>query len=358
MTTKLLPSIISVALIAGLAGCGTQSPTSQTSAAGNKPLTIGVTVYGMDSWVSWGEEGMVQMAKHDGAKIEWDSASNNVATQISQMETFINQHVSAIIVDPASSSSLGPQIKQAVQAGIPVFGLNVRFYAHTESKKYVTGYVGPNDVLNGEHDMEAMAKTLHGHGNIVVLQGPIGQSATKDRTNGIETVLKKYPGIHVLAMQPANWSRATAYSVMLDWTSRYNTKINGVVAENDDMAIGAIRAMDQKGLSSVPVVGSDGIADGLKEIMAGREQMTNLQNAPLQMAEDLAVTVNYVKTHKLPQRFIFLTCPVITKSNVQKVYNQIYVDPSHFIDTGLVPLVKYDLKTKQYGNEFLPSVSN
>ena len=355
MTKRLWPSIVSVALVAGLAGCGTQASTGSTGTAATKPITIGFTVYGMSSWVTWGQEGVNQLAKDEHVKIEWDSASENVATQMSQMETFINQHVSAIVVDPVSSSSLGPQIQQAEKAGIPVFGLNVRFYS--PEKNYITGYVGPDDVLAGEHDMEAMAKLLHGHGNIVILQGPIGQSATKDRTNGIDTILKQYPGIHVLAEQPANWNRATAYSVMLDWASRYNTQINGVVAEDDDMAIGAIRALDQKGLSSLPVVGSDGIADGMKEIMAGREQMTNLQNAPLQMGEALTVAVNYLKTHHLPQKFIFIPCPVITSSNVKQVYDQIYVNPEHFIQTTLYPLVQYDLKTHQYGNEFLPTTA-
>ncbi len=351
MMKKVWASVLSVGVLTSLAGCGTQAATA------DKTPTIGFTVYGMSSWVSWGQQGVTQLAKQEHVKVEWDSASNNIANQVSQMETFISQHVSAIVVDPVSSSALAPQIHQAEKAGIPVFGLNVRFYSSNPAKKYITGYVGPNDVLAGEHDMEAMAQALHGHGNIVILQGPIGQSATKDRTNGINTVLKHYPGIHVLAQQPANWSRSQAYPIMLDWISRYNTKINGVVSENDDMAIGAIRAMQQKGFPHIPVVGSDGIASGMKEIMAGRELQSNLQNAPLQMGEALTEAVDYLTTHRVVKKSIYIPCPIVTQNNVRKIYNQIYMHPHNFLQKTLYPLVKYDLKTHQYGNEFLPTSS-
>ena len=100
-------------------------------------------------------------------------------------------------------------------------------------------------------------------GAIVVLQGPLGQSGEIDRTKGIQNVLARNPDVKLLAMQPGDWARNKAYSIMQDWLSRYGNQITGVIGENDDMAIGAIQAMREKGLQGkIPITSIDGIKDG------------------------------------------------------------------------------------------------
>ena len=90
-----------------------------------------------------------------------------------------------------------------------------------------------------------MADHLGGKGNIVVLQGPLGQSGEIDRTKGIEQVLAKYPDIKVLAKDTANWKRDEAVNKMKNWISGFGPQINGVVAENDDMGLGALQALKE-----------------------------------------------------------------------------------------------------------------
>lgn len=327
-----------------LAGLSLVSGVSVVSAgAASKEPTIGVTVYSMTSWVSWGKQGVLAEAKAKHVHLEWLSANNSVSTQISQMQTFVEQHVSAILVAAVNSATLGPEIRQAEQAGIPVFGVNMRLFPPTN--RLLKAYVGPNDVLAGAHEMAYLAGLLHGKGNIVVAQGPIGQSAEMDRTAGIQSVLKKYPGIHLLSMMPANWSRTQAETLMENWISRYGHKIDGYVAENDDMAIGGIRALLAAHMH-IPVVGIDGIKDGMRAIMAGTEKMSNLQDAALEMGEGLDVVVRYLQHRPYP-RLAMINMPILTKKDVRHYYDQIYVHPGKFLQ-DLPALIRHDINAHRY----------
>ena len=113
-----------------------------------------------------------------------------------------------------------------------------------------------------------MADKLGGKGNIVVLQGPLGQSGELDRTKGIENVLAKYPDIKILAKDTANWKRDEAVNKMKNWISSFGGQINGVVAENDDMGLGALQALTEA-RQAMPIVGIDGIEDGLNAVKSG-----------------------------------------------------------------------------------------
>lgn len=327
---------------AALAACSMLPGAAPARASAAHPV-IGFTVYNMTSWVSWGKEGAEAMAKADGATLRWVSANQDVNTQISQIQQFINEKVDVIIVAAVNSSTLGPEIKAATDAGIPVVATNLSIDG--PEQKDLVSYIGPNDVGAGERSAEAVVHALHGKGNVVVLQGPIGQSAEIDRTQGIKTVLAKNPGIHLLAIQPANWDRTQAYNIMQDWLSRYGTQIDGVISENDDMAIGAIRAMKMKGIS-LPVAGTDGIKDGMRAVKNGTEIETNLQDAALELGEAVQVAVDHLQGKPVPQVGL-LDMPSITKTNVDHYYDQLYTDPAKFL-AALPALVRKDVADGNY----------
>ena len=134
-----------------------------------------------------------------------------------------------------------------------------------------------------------MADKLGGKGNIVVLQGPLGQSGELDRTKGIQQVLAKYPDIKVLAKDTANWKRDEAVNKVKNWISGFGPQINGVVAENDDMGLGALQALKEAGRTDVPIVGIDGIEDGLNAVKSGEFIGTSLQNGTVELSAGLAV---------------------------------------------------------------------
>jgi ribose transport system substrate-binding protein len=337
-------------LLATLAGATALAGSAIWAAgAANPHPVIGFTVYDMTSFISWGKQGAETIAKSCGAKLLWQTASNDVNAQVSQMQQFVNRKVDIIAVAAVNSSTLGPQIAAAKAAGVPVLATNLSISGAAASS--LVGYVGPNDVGAGEQEAEAVVEALHGKGNIVVLQGPIGQSAEIDRSQGIKNVLAKNPGVKLLAIQPGNWERDQAYKLMQDWLSRYGSQVNGVVAENDDMAIGAIRALKEKSLNGkIPVSGVDGIKDGMRAVRAGDMIETNLQNAAIELGEATQAACDYAKDGKQAPANALLQMPRITKANVNRYYGQLFDHPAQFLE-GLPKLVKANLASGNYAEQ-------
>ena len=336
----------SLAVIAGAVALMFAGNASRTPAAmDQKPITIGITVYDMSSWCSWGKQGVDKLAAVDGINVLWTSSNNDVPTQLSQIDSFIGKKVDAIIIDPVNSSTLDAEIKKAKAAGIPVFAVNQSIKSGA-----LAGYFGPDDVQAGYDEMNSLAKLMNGKGNIVVTEGPIGGSGQLDRTEGINKALKKYPGIKVLSMQTANWKRSEALALMENWIARYGSQINGFVSENDDMAIGGITALKAKGLAGkIPVTAIDGIQDGMRYVKDGTINVTYLQNGALEMGEGLQLVADFVRNHKaLSGKQLIM--PRVDKNNVDKYYNQLYVEQTKFI-ANLPSIVQNDLKSGNYGGQ-------
>jgi ABC-type sugar transport system substrate-binding protein len=149
-------------------------------------------------------------------------------------------------------------------------------------------------VISGEYVAHGVIDRLGGKGNVVVLEGLIGQSAQIERRQGINKVLAQSPNIKVLETKSANWSRAEAQSLMENWLTSHGNAINGVISHNDEMALGAIEAMKARGINFAthPVGGIDGLTDALEAVKRG-EMSTTLQdaNAQAQGSIDLALNV-------------------------------------------------------------------
>ena len=340
-------AIVLALVLSGTAGCSRFSSSSATHTADTKNPTIGVTVYNMSSFITLGQQGVNTEAKSLGAKVLWRSANNDVNTQASQIEAFIHQKVDAILVAAVNASTLSPQIDEADKAGIPVFAVNLQLDQPAAGK--LKSYVGPDDVGAGAQEAKYLADALGGKGSVVIMQGPIGSSAEIDRTKGINQELAKYPGIHVLATQPANWDRNQAYTLTQNWLSSYGTRINGVVSENDDMAIGALRALTAAGRGEVKVVGIDGIQDGMKAVQSGQLYESNLQNAPLELGTGVAVAVRYLRGETVPQNAL-LEMPPLTKATIDKYYQQMYADPAQFL-AGLPKQIDANLASGHYADQ-------
>lgn len=336
---------ISAALILGACGAGDKTPPSNTEAKDGKPR-IGVTVYDMSSFISQGQEGMQSLGATENVELLWNSANNDVATQANQIDQLINQKVDAIIIVPVQADSLGPQMEAAKKANIPVIAVNT---ALTDSSALASAVL-PDDVKAGEQEMEMMAKKLNGTGNIVILQGPLASSPELDRTKGIENVLAKYPNIKVLAKDTANWKRDEAVNKMKNWLSAFGDEINGVVSENDDMGLGAAQAL-KEAKKSIPVVGIDGIQDGLAAVKSGDFIGTSLQHGRVEMATGLAVALKVVKGEKVDKSYTYVM-PPITSENVDKFTEHVVTQKDAFLKT-LPELIKKNLASGDIANETL-----
>jgi len=341
--TALVLAISAGAASTTLASADTTEPSEESG----DPIRVGVTVYNMSSFITQGQEGMEAFAEPNNIELLWNSANNDVAQQATQMEQLINQDVDAIIIVPVQADSLQPQLEAAQEAGIPVLAVNTTL----SDTSLITSSVLPDDVAAGAQEMEMMAEALGGEGNIVVFQGPLGSSPELDRTEGINSVLENYPDINVLAIDTANWARDEAVNRMSNWISSFGDDIDGVVAENDDMGLGAVQALNEAGMD-VPVVGIDGIEDGLNAVASGDFIGSSLQHGRVELAAGLAVALKVVNGEEVEDTYTYVM-PPITPDNVDQYIANVVTEKDAFLET-LPELIAANLESGDIANEVLP----
>jgi len=253
----------------------------QAQAAPKKTYRIGAAVYGlkaefMQIWVGALKE---HPAVKDGTvKLTVFDGNYDALTQNNQFDTMVTQKYDGAIFVPIDIQAGAEAVNKAAAAGIPVVGSNTR----VNSDKLLS-YIGSNDVVAGEMEAEAVLKGIGGKGAVVILEGPIGQSAQIERRKGNEIALAKYPNVKVLEMKTANWSRAEALSLMENWLTAHPGAINGIIGQNDEMALGAIAAVKAKGIDpkSMPTAGIDGVTDAILAVKRN-EMVSILQDARAQ----------------------------------------------------------------------------
>ncbi|GAA1023193.1 D-threitol-binding protein [Acrocarpospora pleiomorpha] len=320
-TFRKLTALAATSLVMTLGACG-----PDTAEGGEHRLRIGATVYFMSPFITQGKEGMEAYAKARDIDLLWNSAEQDVSTQASQIDQMINQHVDAIIVAPVQADSLGPQLARAKKEGIPVIAVN----ATLKDTSNITTSVLPDDVKAGEQAMQIMVDKLNGKGRIAILQGALGSSFEIDRTKGMHNILAKNPDIKVVAEDAADWKPEVAGNKVKTWLQSAGGKIDGIVAQNDDMALGAAKGLAEAGRKDIFVVGIDGIEDGLKAVQNGSMLGTNLQHGVVEMAAGLAVA-RLVATGKPYQKAYTYNMPIITEDNVDAAYQNVVTGKDAFL---------------------------
>jgi ribose transport system substrate-binding protein len=257
-------------------------------------------------------EGAQMAAKDLGIEIKGLAPikPNNVEEQIRQMEDAITSKMDAIIVVPSDSKGIVPGIEKANRAGIPVFTSNSRAFGGK-----VIGFAGaPN-----EEAAYLVAKTfleaIGGKGNVIILEGVPGAQTAIDRKTGIDRAVKEFPNVKVLASQTAKFSRVEGMRVMENLLQKFS-KIDAVISTNDEMALGAIEAIDAaKRIKEIKVAGFDGNNDAMKSISEGRLMVTGAQSPDAQAYWSVIATYMFLEGYPVPKD-IYVPCPTVDKSNV------------------------------------------
>ncbi|MDQ0988127.1 substrate-binding domain-containing protein [Streptomyces sp. V2I9] len=209
------------------------------------------------------KEGAQAEAEKAGIDLTVTDAQNDASQQANQLQNFTSSGVSSIIVNPVDSDAVGPGVRSADKADIPVIAAD-----RGVNKADTATLVASDNVAGGKLAADALADQLGGKGSIVILQGTAGTSASRERGAGFAEGLKAYPDIKVVAKQPADFDRTKGLDVMTNLIQSH-PGVTGVFAENDEMALGAAKALGSKAGKSVSVVGFDGTPDGLKAVEAG-----------------------------------------------------------------------------------------
>jgi len=233
------------------------------------------------------------------------------------MEDAITAKMDAIIVVPSDSKGIVPGIEKANRAGIPVFTSNTRAFGG----KFV-GFAGaPN-----EEAAYSVAKTFlemtGGKGNAIILEGVPGAQTAIDRKTGIDRAIKEFSSVKILASQTAKFSRVEGMRVMENLLQQF-PKIDLVLCANDEMALGAIEAIDAaKRLKEIKVSGFDGNNDAIKSISEGRLGITGAQRPDAQAYWSVLGTYMFLEGYPVPKD-IYVPCPPVDKSNVAEYLKRI-----------------------------------
>lgn len=212
-------------------------------------------------------KGMKDEAKYLPVKLIFLDPAFDPQKQASMIENLIAQKVDVICINPVDPTAVVAGIKAAVKAGIPVVMHNGD--TNDEGRKYTKTYVDCRCLDQGKVIGEMIVKDLKGKGKVVIINGKPGQTGAVDRVNGFKEVTKDYPGIQVIADQPAEWMKDKAVTVMEDFLTRYSD-IDAVFALDDMMALGAIQAIKASGrLGKTKVYGVGGMKEAVEPIEKG-----------------------------------------------------------------------------------------
>jgi len=240
-----------------------------------------------------------------------NDAGQDVAKQISQIETTINRGVKGIVIEPVSVDGIMPAVDAAKKAGVTVVIVNQQI----ADPSAADCYVGVSNEDGGEMEMNLAVKDINGKGNIALLLGPMGSDAQIGRSAGYKKALASYPDIKVVFESSAEWDTARALSMVENWLQA-GKGISAIVSQNDGMAMGALKAVQDAGLQDkIFVYGLDATPDALASVKEGGLRATVSQSTAAQGREALKACVEIANGKKLPAE-ILVDFTLITSENI------------------------------------------
>jgi inositol transport system substrate-binding protein len=306
---KFILAAAAVALMSGSAMAGTK---------------IGVSMAKFDdNFLTVLRNGMIESAKGmDGVELQVEDAGNDVAKQLDQIKNFAASGVQAIIVNPVDTSATQAMSDAAAAAKIPLVYVN-RQPINVDTMPEGQAFVASNEVDSGTLETKEVCRLLKEAGkteaNIYVMQGELSNQAAVQRTADIHDVMAGPDcgvKLNIIDEQTANWSRDESANLMTNWISA-GKPFDAVIANNDEMAIGAINAMKAAkiDMKSVIVGGVDATQDALAAMAAGDLDATVFQNAAGQGAGSLDAAIKLAKGEKV-ERKVYIPFELVTPANL------------------------------------------
>jgi ABC-type sugar transport system substrate-binding protein len=274
---------VALAWLAMLSACGgfvhaTPEPAAITAgrpAKSYEDLVVGFAQIGAESeWRTANTRSIQETASRLGVELKFANAEQQQANQIKLIRSFIAQRVDVIGFSPVVESGWETVFAEVKQAGIPL--ILVDRHADVPDEMF-SAFIGSDFVLEGRRACDEMARLLEGRGNIVVLEGTPGSAPTTDRRAGFEECLQQHPEMHIIARQAGDFIRARGKEVMKSFLQSYGAQIDALFAQNDDMALGAIEAIEEHGLRpgvDIKIVSVDAVRAAFEAMIAGKLNVT------------------------------------------------------------------------------------
>jgi ABC-type sugar transport system substrate-binding protein len=287
--TKMLYLVIVFAMVFSMAACSSPTPAAPTTAPAVPPTTapaaakktyktlvVGFAQIGAESgWRDGETKSIKEEATKLGVDLRFSDAQQKQENQIKAVRAFIAQKVDVIGIPPVVTTGWETVFKEAKDAGIPVIFIDRK--ADVPENLYAT-FIGSDFVLEGKNAAIELSKLVSDKGNIVELEGTVGAGPAIDRKKGFDDeIAANHKNIKILESQSGDFTLAKGKEVMQAFLKKYTGQIQAVYAHNDEMALGAIQAIEEAGLKpsvDIKVVSIDGEKAIFEAMAAGKANLT------------------------------------------------------------------------------------
>ena len=320
-STKLRKTLAVVAsatlLCAGLTACNRDSGGNNaagnhtaTGSASAKTITFALSTQANPFFVQMRESAQ-KKADELGLTINFQDAADDSATQANQLANAAASGTGVVIINPTDSDAMAPAVQQLVDEKIPVVAVD-----RAVNNANVASYIASDNETGGKQAAKVLSDAINGEGEILVLQGKTGSSASRERGQGFDEGLKDSPNIKVVAKQTAEFERVKGLDVTTNLLQAH-PNVKAIFAENDEMALGAIEALGDKAGKDVIVVGFDGVEDALKAIKEGT-MYASIAQQPADMAAQAVVEASKLLKGEAATKEMQVDVVTVTKDNVDK----------------------------------------
>jgi len=310
-------------IVAMVAGCAPAAPAEQAApaeeAAPAEQLVVGfVSANFNDTGQVYIKDGAKAKAEELGLVFKEADAQEDVIKQQDLVQAFIVEKVDVLIVVPVSTDAMDPIMAAAKEAGIPLVFVNRNPFG-TNAPAEGTYYVGSEELVAGQQQAEYLGKIAgEKGGNAFILQGKLDNEAAIKRTEGfVNTVTEKFPNIKIVDTQVGNWQRDQGVSITENWLTAYGDEVNFVVANNDEMALGAVEVLQKAGRTDVIVLGVDFTPDAKTAIKEGKMVGSVRQDLAGQGAGGVQIAFNLFNGGQTEAR-LMIPFVLITADDVDK----------------------------------------
>jgi len=304
--------IIGWALLFITAGCGPSTLRTLASGATPQPsakplktyedLVIGFAQIGAESeWRTANTESIKETADQLGIELKFSDAQQKQENQIKALREFIAEKVDLIGISPVVETGWDEVFQEAKDAGIPI--ILVDRAAAVSGDLFVT-LLGSDFLEEGRNAAREMVKLTDGKANIVELVGTIGSAPANDRYQGFREVLAGYPNMVIIDSESGDFTRARGYEVMASFLKKHGNTIDALFAHNDDMAVGAIQAIEEAGLRpgvDIKIVSVDAARGAFEAMIAGKLNVT-VECNPLLGPQFFELALKVINGEPVPRR--------------------------------------------------------
>jgi len=299
---------LALGLVVLLTACsgGSQDKTQADGAA--KPLVLGFSQIGAESeWRTANTRSVQEAAKEAGINLRFSDAQQKQENQIKALRSFIAQRVDVIAFSPVVETGWETVLREAKAAKIPVI-LTDRAVEVSDDSLYLS-LIGSDFVEEGRRAGRWLlehTKDIPGDINIVELQGTVGSAPANDRKKGFAEIITPQPRYKVIRSQTGDFTRAKGKEVMEAFLKAEGKRINVLFAHNDDMAIGAIQAIEEAGLkpgTDITIISIDGVKGAFEAMIAGKLNVT-VECSPLLGPQLMAAVKDVAAGKSIPKRIV------------------------------------------------------